>query len=190
MNYGIKLIEMICEVAECPDDKEKMIEAYNNAENCPDNFAEGYETRYAESIGNSLGEILEIFYDNTFMYEESVYCEGYGKLIDFIYALDVDVEQIVDSLDEITLDGCFYDIEGEIIDNDEDVRMMRNLTTLFNLYEIVAEDIGNEKEITLWSFMREYYPDSKKVKAILELCGSDDVEEIWTEWLICSQRAV
>lgn len=190
MNYGIKLIEMVCDLIERADLKNEIIEAYKSTEDCPDNFVDGYEARYADSVGNSLGEILEIFYNNTFKYNESTCCEGYGKLIDFLYALDVDVNDIVDELDEIANQNCFYDIEGEKIDDDEEIRMMRNLTTLFNLYEIVAEDIGNEKEITLWTFMREYYPDSKKIKAILELCGSDDAEEIWTEWLICSQRAV
>lgn len=190
MSYGIKLVELVCELVKRTDLKNEMIEAYRNAEISPDNFVDGYEVRYADSIGCSLGEILEIFYNNTFKYNESTCCDGYGKLIDFLYALNVDVTDIVDELDEIANQDCFYDIEGNKIDDDDEIRMMRNLTTLFNLYEIVAEDIGDEKEMNLWVFMNDYYPDSKRIKTILEFCGSDDVEEIWTEWLICSQRAL
>lgn len=190
MNYGIKLIETVCDLIDRARIRSELIKAYRNAEISPDNFVDGYEVRYADSIGYSLGEILEIFYNNTFKYNESTRCDGYEKLINFLYALNVDVTDIVDELDEIANQDCFYDIEGNKIDDDDEIRMMKNLTTLFNLYEIVADNIGDEKEMNLWMFMNNCYPDSKRIKTILEFCGSDDVEEIWTEWLICSQRAL
>ena len=189
MNYGIKLIEMVCDLIERADFKNEMISAYKEAENCPDNFVEGYEERFAEAVGASLGEILEIFYNDTFKYEESTCCEGYGKLTDFLYALDTDVNDIVDELDNITSENCFYDVEGEKINDDEEIRLMRNVSVLYDIYSVINED-KTEENLTFWGFMREMYTDSKKMKEILDCCESDDTDEIWAEWLVCSKRAV
>lgn len=185
MNYGIKLIEMVCNLVEADEERKKeLIKAYE--ETTPDNFVDGYEERSIDWVGDSLSIMLHVFYDNAFKYEESTYCEGYGKLVDFLYGLGVDVNDIVDELDEITNIGCFYDIEGNIISDDEEIRLMRNAGALYNLCEYVyPEDCAG----TIWQFMSGAYKNAQKIDRILTECAPADADDIMKEWKVCVRRA-
>ena len=90
MNYGHWLIEQVCKLTE--SDAADMIKtAYDKLEPKPDNFVGGYQIRlltHGDTDVNDLSKLLEIYYNSSFKYEESVSCEGYAGLIDFLYALD------------------------------------------------------------------------------------------------------
>ena len=186
--YVHLLIDSVCNLAEM--DSEALKAAYDKMEVKPDNFDAGYPVRYILSDGkiDGLGELLEVFYGNTFKYEESTYCEGYGKLIEFLYAIDIgedcDVNEIVERLDDLTNENALFDIEGEKINDDDDIRIMRNVNTLFGLKQLLNGDTSEE---SIWQFMNADYRDHRKVMRLLEESKAGDADEILSEWLVCSE---
>lgn len=191
MNYGHWLIEQVCRITE--SDAADMIKtAYDNLEPKPDNFAGGYQIRMLTRGGTDavdLSSLLEIYYNSSYKYEESVTCDGYAKLINFLYALDDNSEDgrlafelsaVIDRLDAISNENALYDIDGEKIDNDEEIRRMRNVSAIYALTD--AEQNGE----TLWSFMENEYTDMSAVKKIVEDSGISNAEELLAEWLVCA----
>lgn len=191
MNYGHWLIEQVCKLTE--SDAADMIKAaYDRLEPNPDNFAGGYQIRlltHGDTDVNDLSELLEVYYNSSFKYEESVSCEGYSGLIDFLYALDsisedaklaFELSDIIRRLDDISNENALYDIEGEKIEEDAEIRRMRNACAIYSLTD--AEQTGK----TLWSFMDKEYTDMSTVKKIVEDSDIDNAEELLAEWLVCA----
>ena len=191
MNYGHLLIEQVCAVA--GSSAADMIKAaYDRLDRKPDNFTGGYQIRYLTRIQKSmpdLAAILEVFYNDSFRYEESVSCDGYSKLIDFLYALDgesedaklaFDLMDIIERLNDISNENALYDIEGERISDDDEIRRMRNACAIYALTD--AENNGEN----LWSFIDHEYTDMSTVKRIVEDSGISNAEELLAEWLVCA----
>ena len=191
MNYGHWLIEQVCKLTE--SDAADMIKtAYDKLEPKPDNFVGGYQIRlltHGDTDVNDLSKLLEIYYNSSFKYEESVSCEGYAGLIDFLYALDgtsedgklaFELSDVIRRLDDISNENALYDIEGEKIEEDAEIRRMRNACAIYSLTD--AEQTGK----TLWNFMDKEYTDMSTVKKIVEDSDIDNAEELLAEWLVCA----
>ena len=191
MNYGHLLIEQVCAITQSGA-ADMLKAAYDCLEPKPDNFVGGYQVRYlthGQPDSCDLAAILEVFYNDGFRYEESVSCEGYGRLIDFLYALDGESEDgklafelidIIECLDDITNENALYDIEGEKISDDDEIRRMRNACAIYALTD--AEENGE----TLWNFIDHEYTDMSAVKKIVEDSGISNAEELLAEWLVCA----
>ena len=191
MNYGHLLIEQVCEITQSSA-ADMLKAAYDRLDSKPDNFTGGYEIRHLTRASKDmpdLATILEVFYNDGFRYEESVCCEGYGRLIDFLYTLDgksedgklaFELMDIIERLDDISNENALYDIEGEKISDDDEIRRMRNACAIYALTD--AEDNGE----TLWSFIDHEYTDMSTVKKIVEESGISNAEELLAEWLVCA----
>ncbi len=174
--YRKALLEWVCKLVEVDFRPELVPEK--------DNFAEGYQAR-VEALGecNDLQNLLLAFYNNGFKYEESPFCDGYGKLVDFIYGIKGDdnyVNEIVEELDEITNAHAFRDYDGDIIDNDDEIRYLRCLHTLYDLYEL-SEDYS-DKTMSIEVFAGENFNSLIEVKKYLTLCDEDEAAELMKEW--------
>ena len=129
--YGEALIHALCGITATDTETHyRMLKAYKTAKHRLDNFENGYKERFKEFnkkrknnpyfnlIDRSvmLNYLIQIFYNDEFV-EGTGSCEGYGKLIEFIYSLDCDLDRLDDKLDELT---DYYKADEENNDWDDE----------------------------------------------------------------------
>lgn len=171
--YRRLLMEKVCELTEIPFDPRCIPKT--------DNFAAGYQDRLKDMDYCDLEVLLRVFYNDGFKYPESTFCEGYGKLVDFVYLSGSPyAEEIVEELDEITVEDAFRDENGELVSDDNRVRYLRCLNTMYDLYTDSKE---NEEQImSIECFEREKFDSMNEILKYLSICDEEEKEELLTEW--------
>lgn len=86
----------------------------------------------------SLEDILLIHFEEGFPFPEAPCCDSYNKLIDVLYdvsnLLSINVEDIVETLDDICIEDAVRDENGELVYDEQQVR------------EIIAKRAKDEEE--------------------------------------------
>lgn len=83
-----------------------------------------YERR--RSISINLDTILVKYFGSGFPLPESPDCESYGKLIELLYDIgtltEIDMKEIVETLDSISIENALYDCNGEMIYDERQIK--------------------------------------------------------------------
>lgn len=82
--------------------------------------------QFAQERMRGLDDILFRYFGSTFPLPESPSCKSYEKLIELLYDIGnlagIDMEEVVETLDEISNDNALRDCNGELIYEEEQIK--------------------------------------------------------------------
>lgn len=180
---GECLIDSVCFLTNMEEYSKMIRTIYRGMKNKPDNFCNHVFWGDNSESEYSLNYILANYYGETFKYPESVECSAFEKLKSFLWGIPCDLTaDMVEKLDELNEMNVMRDRNGDIIRDDDEIRICRNAKILFSLFEM---QYGQSSDVDFWRFYEEVYPDCLEMKDVIESSEADDADEIMSEYLRC-----